>query len=624
MAPNERTIDLLTFHQSTQGLDDQQIRQIACCAEVVRYRVGDVAYAAGGELDSLLLVVAGELEMSVSVENGSDHPIQYFGRDDQFGFLAIYDSAPFPVSLTATQDTVAIRVSKSDALSLLQELPLWRRSMMRTLGPRLREAFMNEKQKKRPRLVAILHATDDSRSVTLSLAVRLSNLQEQVAIMSDHEQVRHGAPGPVETLLDESGSVRSHDELRSLAVRWPTVDRLILDASIEHKASDLAVMLASADAIYCVGDAKSSAQLIGTLKSVLSETPRIKEKLYVIRVLDIGEQVAARIPELERLCRRDFKVDRRELGNGISCTRKSGLERVVHHLRGVSVGLALGGGAARGMAHLGVLNVLDEEGITIDRMSGTSAGALTGIGYAAGLSADYLAAVFAKDLKPAWHYRLLPYGDAWYRLGKYRRGGWEGMLRKHFLDWRLEQLPIPFTAVAADLVSASEVRRSSGDATDALLESINLPVMSRPICRDGMALVDGGILNVVPANVLVEQGANVVVAVDVSAKIQFEFCGNRPDTPTRKMKVPSTAQSAIRVRTVQDRNIRALGTTAADMVIEPDVSTVDVSDFQHAPQIAEYGRLAAEQAIPELRRILHRIDSQLFPLQPNENIRVAG
>jgi predicted acylesterase/phospholipase RssA len=300
------------------------------------------------------------------------------------------------------------------------------------------------------------------------------------------------------------------------------------------------------------------------------------------------------------------------------------LDRIIHHLRGVSIGLALGGGAARGMAHLGVLQVLDDEGITIDRMSGTSAGALTGIGYAAGLSADFLVAAFARDLKPSWLYRLLPYGDAWYMLGKYRRCGWDGMLRKYFHDWCLEQLPIPFAAVAADLVSASEVRRISGDATDALLESINLPVVSRPICRDGMALVDGGILNVVPANVLVEQHANVVLAVDVSAKIQFEFRGNRPDTPTEKMSIPNSAQTAARVRTVQDRNIRALGTGAADLVIEPDVSKVELSDFQHAPRIAALGRSAAEQAMPRLRQILHQVDPQLFPIQTGDFIRIAS
>jgi NTE family protein len=624
MVPNERTIDLLKFHQSTQGLDDKQIERIASQAKVVQYRAGEVAYEAGSELDSLILLAAGEMEMSVPIDERADQPIQYIGRDDQFGFFAIHDTLPIPLTLTATQDTVALLLDKTDAINLLQEFPLWRHNMMRTLGPRLRQVFMIEKQKKRPRLLAVLHASDDSRDITLSLAKRLSELGEEVVLMSDHQWVLHGAPGPAETLLDEHGSVRSHDELRSAAVRWSDADRMFLDASIEHNSSDLAAMLSSADAVYCICDANSSAGMIGTLKSVLSKKRCLTDKLHVVRLLGAGEQVPTRIPELERLCCRDFKVHRREPENRQSGAREPGLERVVHHLRGVSIGLALGGGAARGMAHLGVLQVLDESGITIDRMSGTSAGALTGIGYAAGLSADYLIDAFARDLKPGWFYRLLPYGDAWYMLGKYRRGGWEGMLRKHYHDWGLEQLQIPFTTVAADLVSATEVRRSRGDATHALLESINLPVMSAPICRDGMALVDGGVLNVVPANVLVEQGANVVVAVDVAAKIRFEFQGNRPDTPTKKMKIPSTAQTAIRVRTVQDRNIRSLGTTAADLVIEPDVSTVDVSDFQHAPKIAVLGRSAAEQAMPELRRILNRVDPQLFPIPANDDVRAAG
>lgn len=618
MVANDRTFDLLRFHQSTQGLDDQQVEQIAARAEVIQYHAGEVAYSAGCEFHHLLLLVAGELEMAVAIDDRAEHPIQYLGRDDQFGFFAIHDSMPVPVSLRATQDTVAIRVEKSAAIELLQEYPLWQRNMMRTLGPRLRQVFRMQKQEKRSRVVAFLHAADDSRDITLALAARLAELEEQVVVMSDHPWVLQESPGPTENLLDDCGVVRPHAELRSEATSWANADRVILDASIEHRPDDLAVALAAADAVYCVCNADTSARMIGTLKSLLSKKGCLTDKLYVVRTLNSGEQVPARIPELERLCRRDFKLGDRQRNSSWLSKREVGLERIIHHLRGVSVGLALGGGAARGMAHLGVFQVLEEAGITIDRMSGTSAGALTGIGYAGGLSAEYLIDAFANDLKPAWYYRLLPYGDAWYMFGKYRRGGWEGMLRKHYLDWQLEQLHIPFTSVAADLISATEVRRSCGDATHAVLESINLPVMSRPICRDGMALVDGGILNVVPANVLVEQGSNVVFAIDVAAKIRFEFCGNRPDTPTKKMKVPNTAQTTIRMRTVQERNIRSLGTTGADLVIEPDVSTIELSDFQRAAEISRLGRSAAERALPELKKILNRVDPKLFPL-PSEN-----
>ena len=85
-----------------------------------------------------------------------------------------------------------------------------------------------------------------------------------------------------------------------------------------------------------------------------------------------------------------------------------GFERIVHHLRGIQIGLALGGGAARGMAHLGVLKALEQHGIYIDMLAGTSAGALTGVMYAAGLDPDYIVHCFKTDLQPPWFFRQLP------------------------------------------------------------------------------------------------------------------------------------------------------------------------------------------------------------------------
>ena len=102
------------------------------------------------------------------------------------------------------------------------------------------------------------------------------------------------------------------------------------------------------------------------------------------------------------------------------------------------------------------------------------------------------------------------------------------MLRKYLHDWQLEQLSIPFRAITVDLVQARTVVRQEGDAVRAILESINLPVVSRPILRDGMALVDGGVLNNLPADVLAENGDDFVVGVDVSSHVCSEFAGNHP------------------------------------------------------------------------------------------------
>ena len=206
----------------------------------------------------------------------------------------------------------------------------------------------------------------------------------------------------------------------------------------------------------------------------------------------------------------------------------NGMERLVHDLRGVRIGVALGGGAARGMSHLGVLKALEQNGIVVDMIAGTSAGAMTGVLYAAGLDPDYNADQFATDLRPSWIFRHMPRGNHWYLLYKYRLGHFDPMLRKYLHDWRLEQLAVPCLSVTVDLVGGKSVVRERGDAVHAILESINLPVLSVPIFRDGQALIDGGLVNNIPADVLVSMGCNFVIAVSVTAKMETSSATSRP------------------------------------------------------------------------------------------------
>ncbi len=257
----------------------------------------------------------------------------------------------------------------------------------------------------------------------------------------------------------------------------------------------------------------------------------------------------------------------------------NGFERIIHQLRGIRIGVALGGGAARGMAHLGVLKVLEQNGIVIDMIAGTSAGAMTGILYASGMEPDYNAACFVRDLTPSWLFRHLPNGGYWYLLYKYRRGQFDPMLRPYLKDSRLEQLVIPVYSITVDLISGQAVVREEGDSVHAITESINLPVLSVPINRDGKALVDGGIINNVPANVLVSQGCNFVIAVSVTAQIEKEFASNRPETPTSKMKPASAIKTILRTYVVQNVNMNSVGVAPADFVIQPDMTGFDITEF---------------------------------------------
>ena len=171
-------------------------------------------------------------------------------------------------------------------------------------------------------------------------------------------------------------------------------------------------------------------------------------------------------------------------------------------------------------------------------IAGTSAGAMTGIVYASGLDCDYTADRFSTDLRPGWIFRHIPHGSHWYLVSKYRRGQFDPMLRKYLHDWRLEQLAVPCLSVTVDLVAGDSIVREQGDATYAIRESINLPVISVPICRDGQALIDGGIVNNIPADVLVMKRCNFVIAVSVTAKMEKEFCDITRDKPVSESSRP--------------------------------------------------------------------------------------
>ncbi len=135
--------------------------------------------------------------------------------------------------------------------------------------------------------------------------------------------------------------------------------------------------------------------------------------------------------------------------------------------------------------------------------------------------------VFKTDLQPSWFFRQLPGGGYWYLLYKYRWRQFDSMLRKYLGQARMEQLILPMFTVSVDLVQGEPVVREADDATIGVMESINLPPLSLPIIESGQALVDGGLLNNVPANVLVAKGCNFVIASTVTAKLEKDFEGIR-------------------------------------------------------------------------------------------------
>jgi predicted acylesterase/phospholipase RssA len=403
------------------------------------------------------------------------------------------------------------------------------------------------------------------------------------------------------------------EEIRGQIAEWNQASRIVLDVTAAQNLN-WGVLLRPADCVLGFIRPREISSAIERLRPLDLASQGWRDKIALVWVLEEGSSVAPVVPEFQDFASREFKICESRLPHPWGKVHSVGMERLVHFLRGVRIGVALGGGGARGMAHLGVLNILDQNGIVPDMIAGTSVGAMTGVLYSAGLDCDYLTSRFGADLKPPWIFRRLPNGGYWYLLYNYRSGQFDTKLRKYLHDWKLEQLAVPCFTVTADLVSGQAVVRDRGDAVQAILESINLPILSAPICRNGQALIDGGIINNIPADVLTSQGCNFVIAVSVTAKIARQFGANTPDTPTYSMRIPSSAQTLLRTLEVQNVSLNAIGVQPAEVVIEPEVVDFDLAEFMRARELFAAGEQAALTQIPKIQQLLARLDPVLFRL----------
>jgi predicted acylesterase/phospholipase RssA len=516
-----------------------------------------------------------------------------------------------PVRVVALEPTTVLSLDYEQAMELTLLHADLRRRWLTTYAGSLRKLFFGTAPKRAPMMLALIHDSPATRQAAEQLIGRLRDMGEQLAVFSDADEWR-ALPGVRFRSLRVDGRDLESEEIRRQAAEWQDANRIIFDVHAGLKREWAVRLMELVDrAVYFVPAAAGDA-VVRRLQALDVPARGWRDKVSIAWLLEGGSAVAPVVPNLRDFASRDFKIAETppQLPQGRALA--NGLERLVHDLRGVRIGVALGGGAARGMSHLGVLKALEQSGIVVDMIAGTSAGAMTGILYSSGMDPDYNADVFATDLRPSWIFRHLPRGNHWYLLYKYRRGQFDPMLRKYLHDWRLEQLAVPCLSVTVDLVGGKTVVRERGDAVHAILESINLPVLSVPIIRNGQALIDGGLVNNIPADVLVSMGCNFVIAVSVTAKMEIEFSGVTPEKPTQSATKPGIVSTILRSLLVQNYNLNAIGVQPADVVIEPDVTGFDMTEFMRAKELAAVGEATAVEQIPKIRQLLTRLDPQLF------------
>lgn len=254
-----------------------------------------------------------------------------------------------------------------------------------------------------------------------------------------------------------------------------------------------------------------------------------------------------------------------------------------------TIGLALSGGAARGLAHIGVLRALSENNIPIDYIAGTSAGSLVGGAWAAGMPLDEIEDIGTK----------LKWRDVgrvtMSRLGVQSNARLEEYLRTRLRVTRFEDLQIPLAVVATDLHSGQPViMRDQGDVPFAIRASCAIPGLYIPVTDDaGRQLVDGGVVAVIPASACRSLGPEIVIAVDVNAE-GATFLG-----PAQSI-IGVVIQSML----VVQRTASLYQTSVADMVIRPRVGHIRWDELARAKELIAAGYEAGLASIPEINQVV--------------------
>jgi len=258
------------------------------------------------------------------------------------------------------------------------------------------------------------------------------------------------------------------------------------------------------------------------------------------------------------------------------------------------IGLALGGGMARGTAHIGVLRALERHGIPIDLIAGTSVGSLVGGAYAAGLSPDQIEGLA----------RRITWRDLGRvtvsRLGFNSNARTEDYVRRNLPILEFDKLRVRFGAVATDIQSGKMVVFTEGSLPLAIRASCAMPVFYTPVEVNGRMLVDGGVVGHLPASVVRMMGADIVIAVDVNSQ-------HRPiPPPTNLFTVMTQALS------IMGRSTVSYLYQDADVVIIPKIGHIRPDDLSKAPEMIAAGEEATERLIRKIKALMSAESSGLI------------
>jgi NTE family protein len=519
--------------------------ELVAAAFPVRLRAREWLFREGDEADRLYFVISGRLR--VVVERGGETRIaRLLGPGAAIGELAVLTGAPRSASIQAVRDSELLELESERFVDLLSRDPTFGAELARSLARQLQESGGLDVPDSRPSVFAV---------------VPVAGVEAIPFVDALHDGLADLGPT---TLLDRPDGDGDGwgSELAALEARHAHV--LLMGGTDDAEWLD-----------FCVRQA-DRVLLVATAALPPAPLPAVRDCDVALLGAPSAQTIAA--------WRETFSLQAHHV---VPDGDAEAPRRVARRLAGRSLGLVLSGGGARAFAHVGVLEVLTREGFVVDRVGGTSMGGFISAMVALGWTPEQMLETCRVEVA-----QRAPFSD--YTLPRYaliRARRAESMLRRVFGDVTVEELPRPLFTVSADLLSGQLVVHRDGSLVEAVGASMAIPGLAPPVSHGAQLLIDGGVLNNLPIDLMVADEPGPVVAVDVMRRIAIE------DGAALGSAIPSILETLSRATVLGSIERAEANRGLARIVIAPDVQHVSLRDFRRLESAVDEGRRAAEEAL---------------------------
>ncbi|MFL6293248.1 MAG: patatin-like phospholipase family protein [Thermoanaerobaculia bacterium] len=480
---------------------------------------GHVVCRQGDEGDRLYLVASGRLAIVRELPNGEDVLLSHVGRGESVGEVAVLTGNPRSATVRALRDTVIARLDRAGLAQMLEEHPRIALAFTRRLAGWISPAPRIETN--RGCIAVTVVAAQESiplADLTRRLAEALSALGPTLHLTAGDVDGRFG-PG---SACSADGSPE-HGRVAAWIDGQEAHHSFLVYEADPGPTAWTRRSLRQADRILVLADSTAEPALGFLARELERFEGRSREELVLLH-----DNPKKRPHGTARwLALRSF--DRHHhIRTHVRPGMASDFDRLARFLDGKAVGLVLGGGGARGFAHIGVIRALEEAGVPIDRVGGTSMGALIGALYARGFDWKHMVRFNRWGWVKYQPHKL--YTLPMISLISSRKA--ERMLDMMFADDLIEDLWLSYYCVSTNLTRAEVVVHRRGDLERAVGTSSRLPGVVAPMVENGDLLVDGGVLDNLPTGVMRHLGEGPIIAVDVSAAVDVRADPSYREAPS--------------------------------------------------------------------------------------------